>query len=234
MQLKNLHKITATVVCETGLHVGGNDDEMHIGGIDNPVIKHPITNEPYIPGSSLKGKMRAMLEWRSGFVKEKPLDWQDYKQSGSEAVLDILRLFGMSAGADLTLDEAGIVGPTRASFWDLALDPAWVREQHEARRLLTEAKSENVINRINGTAEHPRQTERVPSGARFLMTLTLKDLGDDERLMKTLLAGLKLVEFDGIGGSLSRGYGKVRFDDLKIDGNDATELYRSIDPFRPL
>ena len=78
MQLKNLHKITATVVCETGLHVGGNDGEMHIGGIDNPVIKHPITNEPYIPGSSLKGKMRAMLEWRSGFVKEKPLDWQDY------------------------------------------------------------------------------------------------------------------------------------------------------------
>ena len=178
--------------------------------------------------------MRAMLEWRSGFVKEKPLDWQDYKQSGSEAVLDILKLFGMSAGADLTVDEASVVGPTRASFWDLALDPAWVREQHEARRLLTEAKSENVINRITGTAEHPRQTERVPSGARFSMTVTLKDLGDDERLMKTLLVGLKLVEFDGIGGSLSRGYGKVRFDDLKIDGNDATELYRSIDPFRPL
>src|SRR3990170_8998206 len=55
--------IKADIRCITGLHVGGTDEGFEIGGIDNPVIKDPITGYPYIPGSSLKGKMRSMLEW---------------------------------------------------------------------------------------------------------------------------------------------------------------------------
>ena len=65
-QLTSITTIEATLELVTGLHIGAGDSEMHIGGVDNTVIKHPHTQSPYIPGSSLKGKMRSLLEWRSG------------------------------------------------------------------------------------------------------------------------------------------------------------------------
>ena len=68
MQLQNIRTLTADLILESGLHIGAGDSEIHIGGIDNPVIKHPVSGEPYIPGSSLKGKIRSLLEWKSGAV----------------------------------------------------------------------------------------------------------------------------------------------------------------------
>lgn len=236
MQLKNIHVIQAVLVCETGLHIGGSDAEMHIGGIDNCVIKHPITGEPYIPGSSIKGRMRALLEWRSGAVQPDPLGWRSYVNAQDDSqkaeVLAILKLFGVGGSEKLTDAEAQQIGPTRLSFWDAPLDLAWTAAQHEAHRLLTEAKSENAIDRISATA-NPRQTERVPAGARFLFKATMKDLGlgDDAELLTRLLIGLKLLEMDGLGGSSSRGYGKIRFDKLSIDGADASERFAAVRPF---
>lgn len=232
MQLRNIHFIEGTLVCETGLHIGADSGEMHIGGIDNGVVKNPVTGEPYIPGSSIKGKVRSLLEWRSGHVKEGPLSWRDYQSTKSEDVLRVLSLFGVAGSDQLSVDEAEQVGPTRLSFWDAPLDPTWVAEQKAARRLLTEAKSENIINRISGTAQHPRQTERVPAGARFLFRVTLKDLGNDKDFLETLLEGLRLLELDGLGGSSSRGYGKVRFENLRMDGEDLQERLRAAKPFR--
>lgn len=73
-QLTGITTLTATLELLTGLHIGAGDAEMHIGGVDKTVVKHPLTQSPYIPGSSLKGKMRSLLEWRSGAVQEAPLD----------------------------------------------------------------------------------------------------------------------------------------------------------------
>jgi CRISPR-associated protein Csm3 len=56
--------ITGKIQCLTGLHIGGTEEGYEIGGMDNPVIKDKITGYPYIPGSSLKGKMRSMMEWK--------------------------------------------------------------------------------------------------------------------------------------------------------------------------
>ena len=81
MQLKHIHHITADLVLETGLHIGAGDSEIHIGGIDNAVIKHPVSGEPYIPGSSLKGKIRSLLEWKSGRVQENPLGKKEYEDA---------------------------------------------------------------------------------------------------------------------------------------------------------
>jgi hypothetical protein len=80
MQLTAITTITATLELVTGLRIGAGDSEMHIGGVDNTVIKHPHTQSPYIPGSSLKGKMRSLLEWRSGAVKEEALGWKDLRK----------------------------------------------------------------------------------------------------------------------------------------------------------
>ena len=96
----------------------------------------------------------------------------------------------------------------------------------------TEVKSENRINRISGTAEHPRQTERVPAGAEFKFKLSIKEFDNDgTELMDTLLQGLKLLEWDSLGGSGSRGYGKVKFSKLTRNGDDISEHFAQIQPF---
>ena len=235
-QLTAITTVTATLELVTGLRIGAGDSEMHIGGVDNTVIKHPHTHSPYIPGSSLKGKMRSLLEWRSGAVKEEALGWKDFeKASGSTQaeVKRILQLFGISGDAKLGVEQMSTMGPTRISFWDCNLNPEWEKQIREDNFALTEVKSENRINRISGTAEHPRQTERVPAGAQFDFRLSIKKLaGDSEELMTTVLQGLKLLELDSVGGSGSRGYGKVRFVNLKIDDVDKQSDFDAVRPFQ--
>ena len=232
MKLTKILTIKAQLVCVSGLHIGAGDTEMHIGGIDNTVIRNPLTNVPYIPGSSLKGKIRSLLEWRSGAVREKPLSWADYQNGERRDVLSILQLFGVGGGDQLTNEEALVLGPSRLSFWDCELNEAWRKSIDDANLLTTEAKSENSINRISGKAENPRYTERVIAGARFDFRLSMKVLErDEERLLRTILSGLRLLEADSLGGSGSRGYGKVKFENLTIDGEDKQAAFEAIDPF---
>ena len=234
MQLNKIHTLEATLELVTGLHIGGSSGEMHIGGIDNTVLKHPYTLEPYIPGSSLKGKMRSLLEWRAGVVGEcggKPVTAKAIKELSGEKKTraeTIARLFGLSG--DAKDDFVKEIGPTRLSFWDCSLSSAWLAER-QTGELLTEAKSENTINRITGTADNPRQTERVPAGARFKFKLSFKELDGDTDLLDTILQGLKLLELDAIGGSGSRGYGKIKFVDLKLNNESVTEQFEATDPF---
>jgi CRISPR-associated protein Csm3 len=235
-QLTHISTIEATLEVVTGLRIGAGDSEMHIGGVDNTVVKHPLTGSPYIPGSSLKGKMRSLLEWRSGAVKEAPLgakDFSDAKAEQKPEIKRILQLFGIGGG-DVKDAEALVreLGPTRLAFWDCPLEEKWEDEVRDNNQLLTEVKSENIINRISGVAEHPRNTERVPAGAKFVFRLSFKKLaGDDETLLDTVLQGLKLIEHDSLGGSGSRGYGKVKFVDLKIDNEDWTEKFKAVEAF---
>lgn len=233
-QLTAITTITATLELVSGLRIGAGDSEMRIGGVDNTVIRHPHTQAPYIPGSSLKGKMRSLLEWRSGAVREEALGWRDYQDATlatKAEVKRILQLFGISGDAKLG-DEMRELGPTRISFWDCNLQKAWEDDVRANNQMRTEVKSENRINRISGVAEHPRQTERVPAGARFDFRLSVKRLaGDGEELLNTVLQGLKLLELDSIGGSGSRGYGKVKFVGLHIDGTDAQAQFDAVQPF---
>ncbi len=226
MKLTAIQKLSGILELVTGLHIGSGNSEMHIGGTDNPVIKHPLTQEPYIPGSSIKGKMRSLLEWELGIVgltNGSPLGFkhiQDLPQGDKGKAKDILRLFGGApegANQDTRLVEE--IGPTRLAFWDCSLERSWVEEMNRRNLLLTETKMENMIDRIRGVAQHPRNTERVPAGARFVFNLTIRQ-HDGEDLLPTLWRGLKLLELTGLGGSGSRGYGKVKFVRLALDGDD--------------
>ena len=228
MKLTNIVEIKAKLVLQTGLHIGAGDSEMHIGGIDNSVIKHPITQSPYIPGSSLKGKIRTLLEWRSGAVQSLPLSLKDISKNPEE-VKNILRLFGISGDAQNSEQEVAEIGVSRLAFWDCTLNEAWENAIREDNQLLTEAKSENTIDRITSTAGNPRQTERVPAGAEFDFKLTLRQFeGDKPELLDLVLKGLKLLELDSLGGSGSRGYVKVKFTDLTVDGEA-----RNLDDIKP-
>ena len=219
MKLTNIVEIKAKLVLQTGLHIGAGDSEMHIGGIDNSVIKHPLTQSPYIPGSSLKGKIRTLLEWRSGAVQSAPLTLKDVSKNPEE-VKNILRLFGISGDTKNSEQEVAEIGVSRLAFWDCALNEAWEKAIRDDNQLLTEAKSENTIDRITSTAGNPRQTERIPAGAEFDFKLTMRvfDEDDKQELLNTVLSGLKLLELDSLGGSGSRGYGKVKFTELTVDG----------------
>lgn len=234
MKLLNIKEIKGKIKLKTGLHIGAGDVEMHIGGTDNPVIKQPNTLEPYIPGSSLKGKVRSLLEMRSGLMGKtdgKPLQashlsLQNLDKQQKEDILKILKLFG-SSGADA--EEIAELGPTRVSFADCLLSEDYRKKVREERLSLSEVKSENTIDRIRGVAQHPRFTERVPADTEFEFSVHLKMLGDDEEdLIDYLLQGLKLLQMDSLGGSGSRGYGKVVFD---FDDQEIENRFDNINPF---
>ena len=227
MQLTNIQMLQGKIRLLTGLHIGAGNEEMHIGGTDNPVIKNPLTGQPYIPGSSIKGKIRSLLEWHLGMVsltEGKPLSFKHIsKLPNAVEAKKLLKLFGGSP--DPSNDQKLIeeIGPTRIAFWDCSLNKVWVQENIESKsRLYTETKMENMIDRIQGVAQHPRQTERVPAGAEFDFKLTLK-VHNDEDITDMLFQGLKLLELTGLGGSLSRGYGKLEFIELKLGETDVTE-----------
>lgn len=242
MKLTEIKKIEGTITLKSGLHIGSGNMEMHIGGTDSPVIKHPYTLEPYIPGSSLKGKVRSLLEMESGLMiytngnvlsgeilkkvdNEKNLN-DDMKKELKTKCEAILKIFG-SSGADKE-DETGL-GPTRVSFADCYLDDEWRKKAKDNRWLLTEEKSENVINRITGTAEHPRFIERVPEGTKFKLLITFKVLqeGDEQLFDEVLLKGLKLLEMDALGGNGSRGYGRIAFE---FNDREINEKFKNIIP----
>ncbi len=229
MQLTQIKQITGTLVLKTGLHIGGGDTEMHIGGIDNQVVKDPVSGLPYIPGSSLKGKIRSLLEWKLGLVLASNGSTFSFKHLKSNEIDsdagNLLRLFGGAPDKE-TDEKIKAIGPTRLAFWDCQLNSIWAKELRDNRNLSpTEAKTENSIDRISGTAANGaiRQTERVIAGAKFDFRLSLK-VHDGEDLLPLLLQGLKLLELDSLGGSGSRGYGKIEFKDLKIIDGEALTL----------
>jgi len=123
-----------------------------------------------------------------------------------------------------------VFGPTRVSFADCYLDDDWKKIAINNRWLLTEEKSENVINRIKGTAEHPRFIERVPEGTEFNFLVTFKVLQDDDAALfdTVLLKGLKLLEMDALGGSGSRGYGRIAFE---FSDETINERFKTLNPF---
>ena len=215
MKLINIKEIKGTITLKSGLHIGSGDMEMKIGGTDNPVIKHPHTHEPFIPGSSIKGKVRSLLEMVSGLMsftdghpfEIKHLDKKDLTDDLKKEGEKIIKLFGSGGAAnDNNID---MYGPTRASFADSLLDSDWKNKAIQSNWPLTEIKAENTINRISGTA-NPRFTERVPSGAIFNLNISLKVFDGDEHLEDLLFRGLRLLSDDSLGGSGSRGYGQVQ------------------------
>ncbi len=220
MRLKEIVEITGELELLTGLHIGAGNDNIEIGGMDNPVVRDPLTNEPYIPGSSIKGKMRMLLELYLGLIHDEgqALDYKTVEtkakdESQKEEGFNLLRLFGVSGSEGEEVKKLGL-GTTRLSFYDLKLTKESRKELKEkVGALMTEEKTEVRVNRITGTGEHPRHTERVPAGAKFNFRLIVKlfEGDDEEKMLEMVKKGLKLLELDSLGGSGSRGYGKVRF-----------------------
>lgn len=229
------HEIRGELLLQTGLHIGSGRDAVEIGGVDSPVIKHPHTQQPYIPGSSLKGKLRSLLEWALGRVDPEGKPWGMGKGHNPADSSDaILRIFG-------TTDDRWQGGPTRLIVRDLCLQKTWVDQLMERSLPMTEDKTEVIIDRIQGKAGAfgPRTIERIPAGARFDVEILFREFdldGDggagDRECLNRLLEAMKLLEKDALGGSGSRGYGKVRFQNLTLNGKPIQTQFDAIQEVR--
>lgn len=206
--------IAGTMRCETGLHIGAQGSSSEIGGMDNPVVRDPITREPYVPGSSLKGKLRALLERALNLEFNHRGAPDIYRHECNDRRCPVCRLMGSSGAGE---DRRAVPIPSRLLVRDLRLTPESVAELSEIDTglLYTEWKVENHLDRITSAA-NPRPMERVPAGARFGFEIIYNvDAGDAEEIREDLtniVRTLELLEDDALGGSGSRGYGKVRFE----------------------
>src|ERR1041384_2960094 len=191
--------------CETGLHVGAGKGSLEIGGSDNPVVKDAF-GRPYVPGSSLRGKIRSLLEQSSGLAAPAELVYLS-KRKGQEVRIhqsdrpddEICLLFGRNPGRMERVQgealESSTASPARLAVYDSPLDPdsitAQMRENLDDE--ITEIKSENAIDRITAQSS-PRTLERVPAGAKFKVRLVLDVLCEEDKALAARVAeGLRLL-----------------------------------------
>lgn len=199
--------VKGDIIVKTGLHVGGTNSSLNIGGPDKFVVRNPLTNKPYIPGSSLKGKMRSLIELFDGTIHS--------DNRGNGPTKDPKTRAG---------NLFGTVGDYQQPSRLIVRDAELVSDFDEFNNTdlpYTETKTEVSIDRITASA-NPRTFERIPAGAKFKleMVLNIFDTDNERRLTDTLLQALKLLQDDYLGGHGSRGYGQVEITNLTFEDRD--------------
>ena len=211
-QLIKKIRINTTLTVLTGLHIGGSSDNVEIGGLDNPVIKIATReNQPYIPGSSLKGKMRCLLEQVNGAAEV----------GDNEKVNNLFGFAKKNMPSKLIVRDAYL---TQESV------EALKKCSDTLDMPFTENKYENTIDRVKGVAQHPRQQERVPAGAEFDIEMIINVWDEDtqkDALLQMVKDACRLIENDYLGGSGSRGYGQVKFGELVITELSAANNWKA-------
>lgn len=206
--MKLIKKIiyTGDIVLKTGLHIGGTNAALNIGGPDKFVVRNPLNNVPYIPGSSLKGKMRSLIELKYGTISQKNTATNDPTTKAG-------KLFGTSPENSQDKTKR----PSRLIVRDCELI---TKDDHDSSYNFdncdlpyTESKTEVSIDRVTAQA-NPRTFERVPAGAKFKLNMVLNifDTDNEQELKSTLNEAIELLKDDYLGGQGSRGYGQVDFD----------------------
>lgn len=220
MKLVTIKTIKGKIKILTGLHIGAGNDVIEIGGMDNPIIRDPGTKRPYIPGSSIKGKMRSLMELF--LIPDKIVKNNGNPCSCGNADCPICRVFGAAVQRKNENIEKSIErGPTRLIVRDTFINSEFL-EKHKDMQIIEE-KSENSLNRITAEA-NPRPVERVVPGVLFdfEMAYRIFDTGDggktdEEFFSKVVLCGLALLQNDYLGGGGSRGNGRIEFVQLIDD-----------------
>lgn len=199
-QLDSKIIIKGKVIAETGLMIGGSSSALEIGGTDKQIIRNPADKKPYIPGSSLKGKMRSLLEISRGTIGDRGTPTQDSRHEAAQ-------LFG-----NIKSKEDNTQQPSRLIVRDGSLTDKSANKLKDTELLYSEVKAENSISRITAEA-NPRFFERVPKSAEFELSMTLNvfDKHKGDEMLDLVFECLRLVEDDYLGGGGSRGNGQVKF-----------------------
>jgi CRISPR-associated protein Csm3 len=217
--------VEAEIRAVTGLHIGGSNTDLEIGGLDKAVIRNPLTKRPYIPGSSLRGKMRSQMEKLLGLPQNRSIGQikihtcKDSTEFQNKGGCPVCTVFGVPAEMDY--DNA-----TRLVVRDAELTDASAQSLMDARTdlLYGELKTEVAIDRVTSAAT-PRTIERVPAGAVFgpvELVFGIYEAADFNRV-KVMIDAVQLVEDDYLGGSGSRGSGKVKFENIHLYTRNGTD-----------
>jgi CRISPR-associated protein Csm3 len=205
----------------TGLHIGGSAGALAIGNVDQPVIRNPLNNQPYVPGSSVRGKMRSLSEKFLGKEQNQSIGRDVFihvcQRTSDYNNCEVCQVFGAPA---TVRGQADYGGPTRLLVRDVALSPASVEQLQNAQTDMpfTEVKWEAAIDRVTSAAT-PRQQERVPAGAVFApleLVYSAYESADLKERFRLVLQALQWVEDDYLGGQGSRGSGRVKFENLSV------------------
>lgn len=220
--------LTGKIKAESGLHIGGSPGALAIGGLDLPVIRDAY-QVPYIPGSSLKGKMRSLWEKLNGAPQNFSIGREVYihicENKDAYNGCPICRIYGVPGDKDS-------FAPTRLVVRDVRLDPESLTGARTDMPY-SEVKWEAAIDRVTSAAT-PRQIERVPAGAVFKPMELVFNIFEaaDRQLFPDVLTALQLVEDDYLGGQGSRGSGKVSFTELEITCKRAADYHNPTPPKR--
>ena len=202
--------IKGELVCETGLHIGGANDAINIGGADSIIIRDSVSDLPFIPGSSLKGKLRSLLELNDKKSIQSVLEKKGKSSTDEDSIA--VKIFGISSDKKNNLKY-----PTRLivrdSFPTEESIKLWEKQEEVVRG--SELKWENTIDRITSRAI-PRSLERIPKGSSFIFEFIFSVYEEDENNLMGLFEAMRLLEDNYLGGSGSRGYGKVKFANISI------------------
>jgi len=243
IRLKKKIFIEGTIEVKTGLSIGGSSVGLEIGGADKVVVRNPTTNQPYIPGSSLKGKMRNLLEKveKGDDIKHKVAEGIYIHQCGEDnEPCPICKIFGLpaehkkSTPARLIVRDSDLIGIMKDDKFEKGAEK--LLEARNTDMPYTEVKTEVVIDRITSSAI-PRNFERVPAGAVFDLDLICNIYEDDDEkeMLNEVFKGLKLVQDDYLGGSGTRGYGQVKFkirDPLQYKDENSYEKDRGLEDLK--
>lgn len=217
--LKGKIILKGEMVCDTGLHIGAAGNNLDIGGIDAPVVRDPVTREPYVPGSSLKGKMRSLLERLTGVSFDRYGGNGVYRHECTLRSCQICRIFGATGGREGS--DKNIPGKIIVRDMHMTRESKELLSRIETGLQYTEWKFENSLDRVTAAA-NPRQLERVPRGTKFnfeiIYTVESDSLNEIKEDISNVVQVLRMVEDDTLGGHGSRGYGKVRFNFSTFEG----------------
>lgn len=228
--------VKGRIAAVNGLHIGGSNMNLQIGGVDTEIVKTAIEGEPYIPGSSLKGKIRSLLEMSLGEIG--PSQGRMI-QNGPSKNGKVARLFGQTEDRQSKKEAQNMPNvPSRLIFRDcFIVNPEIFEEARNLDLQYTEVKTEIVLDRITASAT-PRQIERVPARVQFGFEVVLnvfqgnKEFEElpEEEAVKMLFAGMQLLQEDYLGGSGSRGSGQIRFHIESVLERDVKTYYLENNP----
>ncbi|HUN17394.1 MAG TPA: type III-A CRISPR-associated RAMP protein Csm3 [Saprospiraceae bacterium] len=204
MKLIGKNKFLGTIELRTGLHIGDSKESADIGGLDSPVVRRKDNNQPYIPGSSLKGKMRCLLEQLEGAT-----------EVGNGSLI-LNKLFGIIEKKNKDKEIIREAELSRLIVRDCYMDNKSVEMLNNTNidtdMPYTEIKFENTIDRLKGAAKNGglRNIERIPAGVIFNFEIILNRYENDEpEIEKLLHKGISILNSDYLGGSGTRGYGHI-------------------------
>lgn len=246
VKLSKTVEIKYKLKCLTGLHIGGSKETFEIGGLDNPVIKLSYSFEnngieykegmPYIPGSSVKGKIRSLLDWKYktfDVIKEdKGKDRKEIYKAKEKYNSDEVKKIGILFGFPAEKSKEFGLGPARLKFFDAYPTKETIIKWEEelGENIYTEIKIENKIDRLTSAAE-TRNIERVPAGSVFegvilfdIFEIDTSTNIDNKELIEIFIDGLKMLEQSFLGGGGSRGNGRVKFVSFELDGKEVSTV----------